>query len=69
MVAEESASALYGGLFAHLVQVIPNAVVMYSILSVGMAKSSRILHYKYGATIANRSGYILSPPYDVEARY
>ena len=31
MVAEEGASALYGGLSAHLLRVIPNAVVMYTI--------------------------------------
>ena len=31
MVAEEGASALYGGLPAHLLQVTPDAIVMYSI--------------------------------------
>jgi len=31
VVAEEGARALYGGLYAHLLRVIPNAIVMYSI--------------------------------------
>jgi solute carrier family 25 protein 33/36 len=31
VVAEEGVSALYGGLSAHLLRVIPNAIVMYSI--------------------------------------
>jgi len=31
VVAEEGARSLYGGLSAHLLRVIPNAIVMYSI--------------------------------------
>jgi solute carrier family 25 protein 33/36 len=31
VLAEEGAKALYGGLSAHLMRVIPNAAVMYSI--------------------------------------
>lgn len=31
VIAEEGARSLYGGLSAHLMRVIPNAVVMYSI--------------------------------------
>lgn len=34
VVAEEGANALYSGLSAHLLRVIPNAVVMYSIYEV-----------------------------------
>ena len=49
--------------------VIADAIVMYNIYELAIAKSSRTLHHEYGVTIANRPGYILSPPYDVEARY
>ena len=31
VVTEEGVRALYGGLYAHLLRVIPNAIVMYSI--------------------------------------
>lgn len=31
IIAEEGARALYGGLSAHLMRVVPNAAVMYSI--------------------------------------
>ena len=31
VVAEEGARSLYGGLSAHLLRVIPNAIVMYTI--------------------------------------
>lgn len=31
VIAEEGARSLYGGLSAHLMRVVPNAIVMYSI--------------------------------------
>jgi len=31
VIAEEGAAALYGGLSAHLLRVIPNAAIMYTI--------------------------------------
>lgn len=31
IIAEEGAAALYGGLSAHLLRVIPNAAIMYTV--------------------------------------